>query len=346
MRRVEPSIDIQLEKTFSIGNRRYIGGKSLLLEEIFNSIPVKMRKGTFCDVFAGTGIVGSYAFSYFDKVILNDLLYSNEIIYRAFFGHGTFSIEKLQRFRQDMARESKTIKSPNYFSQNFGGKYFSNSAAKAIGFIREVIELNPYNFNKRERAIALASLVYSIDRIANTVGHYEAYRKKGSSFKELDFRLIQPTINLEAEIFRKDANDLVRQIEADVVYIDPPYNSRQYGRFYHVLETLIKWEKPKLQGVALKPPTENASDYCKSGAVDAFDDLIKNIESRFIVVSYNNTYSSKSSSSRNKISLREITSILRAKGQTDIKRVPHKYFSAGNTKFDNHLEYIFTTRVK
>jgi len=57
------------------------------------------------------------------------------------------------------------------------------------------------------------------------------------------------------------------------VYIDPPYNSRQYSRFYHVLETLIKWDKPKLYGVALKPEPENMSDYCRNNARHKFSEL-------------------------------------------------------------------------
>lgn len=331
---------------FNIGNRRYIGGKTLLLKAIAESIPDHIPRNSFCDIFAGTGVVGAAAFSEFETVILNDLLYSNEIIYKGFFGKGTFSQAKLKAFSEDMTlRITKPIKR-NYFSANFSGKYFSERSAKAIGMIREAIEENSYHFNSREKAIVLSSLLYSSDRIANTVGHYEAYRKGVSEFKEFDFRLISPSRNQKAEIYRKDANLLAREIKSDVVYIDPPYNSRQYSRFYHVLETLTKWDKPILEGVALKPPTENVSEYCKVGAAEALEDLVANLNTSLIIVSYNNTYTSKSSSSRNKISLEEITSILKAKGKTRTKKIPHKHFSAGNTDFDNHLEYLFVTEVR
>ena len=330
---------------FSIGNRRYIGGKSLLLKAISESIPKHINRGTFCDMFAGTGVVGASAFSDFDSVIFNDLLFSNEVIYKGFYGKGSFSQSKLEAFRNDMSiRASRSIRH-NYFSKNFSGKYFSETAAKAIGMIRENIEENSYGFNQRETNIALASLIYSSDRIANTVGHYEAFRKGIYDFKDFEFRLIAPARNSRSYIFRKDANKLAREISSDVVYIDPPYNSRQYSRFYHVLETLTKWDKPVLEGVALKPPTENISEYCKVKAVDAFEDLIVNLDAKLIIVSYNNTYNSKSSSSRNKISLEEIKLILKNKGKTKIKRIPHKHFSAGNTDFDNHLEYLFVTEV-
>ena len=330
---------------FNIGNRRYIGGKSLLLKAIADSIPDHIPRRSFCDIFAGTGVVGAAAFSDFESVTFNDLLYSNEVIYQGFFGKGTFSQTKLDEFRNDMSiRASKPIRH-NYFSRNFSGKYFSENSAKAIGMIRETIEENSYDFNQREKAVALSSVLYSSDRIANTVGHYEAYRKGVDNFKDFKLRLISPSRDLRGEIYRKDANLLAREIRSDVVYIDPPYNSRQYSRFYHVLETLTKWDKPILEGVALKPPTENVSEYCKVGAAEAFNDLITNLETSLIIVSYNNTYASKSSSSRNKISLQEITAILKAKGKTRAKTIPHKHFSAGNTDFDNHLEYLFVTEV-
>jgi adenine-specific DNA-methyltransferase len=50
----------------------------------------------------------------------------------------------------------------------------------------------------------------------------------------------------DVSIFNQDTNVLAKNIKADIVYIDPPYNSRQYSRFYHVLENLTKWQKPKL----------------------------------------------------------------------------------------------------
>ena len=147
------------------------------------------------------------------------------------------------------------------------------------------------------------------------------------------------------EIYREDANKLAQQISADVTYIDPPYNSRQYSRFYHVYETLVKWDKPKLYGVAMKPEEENMSDYCKSKALDAFRDLIFKLNTRYIVVSYNNTYNSKSSSSANKIKLEEIQEVLNEVGETMIYKHSHHAFNAGKTEFDNHMEYLFVTRV-
>ena len=160
------------------------------------------------------------------------------------------------------------------------------------------------------------------------------------------FKLIEPIKHTsKIQIFRKDANELVKKLKFDICYIDPPYNSRQYSRFYHVLENLVQWKKPKLFGEALKPEPENMSEYCKTKAPKIFQELITNINSNYIVVSYNNTYKSKSSSSKNKITLEQILSTMKKKGKTKILKKNHNYFNAGKTNFDNHYEYLFITKI-
>lgn len=328
---------------FEIQNRRYIGSKATLSDWIFENIPNKYKGKTFVDIFAGTGIVANYALNEFNKVIINDFLYSNYVIYTAFFGNGSFSKNKLENFFKLM-NESKNIDT-NYVSKNYGDKYFSKNTAKKIGFIREEIENKKYALNKREKAIALASLLYSADKIALTVGHYEVFHRQQKETQPFIYQMIQPYKNTNVEIYREDSNELVKKINGDVFYVDPPYNSRQYSRFYHVLETITKWDKPKLEGVAMKPPTENASEYSKTKAPEVFKDLINNIDSKLIVVSYNNTYKSKSSSSKNKIELEEIEEIMKQKGKTEIISSDHKFFTSGKTFFTDHKEFLFITKV-
>ena len=105
-------------------------------------------------------------------------------------------------------------------------------------------------------------MLYSADKAANTVGHYDAYIKGKNIPNIFSFDLISPYQykNKTIHISRKDANQLAKEIYSDIVYIDPPYNSRQYSRFYHVLENITTWRKPELFGEALKPKAENMSD--------------------------------------------------------------------------------------
>lgn len=87
------------------------------------------------------------------------------------------------------------------------------------------------------------------------------------------------------------------------------------------------------------------SEYCRSTATQTFKDLINSLNCKYIVVSYNNTYKSKSSSSRNKIILEEIKSILESKGKMQVFSKAHQYFNAGKTDFADHKEFIFIVKV-
>lgn len=129
-----------------------------------------------------------------------------------------------------------------------------------------------------------------MDKVANTVGHFDAYRKKMDTFKPIYLRVPEFNKNVGNEIYNEDANQLVRKIKTDLVYIDTPYNSRGYESAYHVLENVMEWKKPDVEGVAMKAVnrSEKSSDYTKSKAPQAFDDLIQNINARYILVSYNN----------------------------------------------------------
>ena len=332
---------------FDLENRRYIGSKSKLLNWISNLIDQYTCGDSFFDVFAGTGVVTRKMIDKYDTFIINDFLFSNYIIYKAFFDNMPYDKNKLLDCQVEYQNINTKKINDNYFNENFGDKFFSKRDAKVIGEIRIRIKENK-KINEREKDILLASLLYSSDKISNTVGHYDAYRKKVKLENKFLFELINPIdmTGKEIKIFKEDANKLVRKIKADVAFIDPPYNSRQYSRFYHVLENLAKWEKPKLYGVAMKPKPENMSDYCRSSAPQVFNDLISNLNVKYIVVTYNNTYDSKSNSSKNKISHREILKSLNMVGHTKIFEKPYQCFNTGKTNMKNHKEYVFITEVE
>ncbi|MFR1059931.1 MAG: DNA adenine methylase [Enterocloster sp.] len=146
------------------------------------------------------------------------------------------------------------IEEDNYMSENFADTYFSLTDCRKIGFIRQDIE-DRYRegyINTRERAMLITSLLYAMDKIANTCGHYDAYRQGVEFEKHLELSVPQPENNLNENntCYNMDTNELVKNIEADLVYIDPPYNSRQYCDLYHLLENIARWDKPEVFGVA------------------------------------------------------------------------------------------------
>ena len=339
--------DIKLnDNLIKLESRRYIGNKSKLADWIINIILIQTKNcRSFLDIFAGTAAVSKRAFAYFQKVIVNDILYSNNIIYKAFFEAGIWDRGKIENLLMQYNALNPNELEENYFSKNFGDKFFDYNNAKIIGYIREDIENKKSTLTEKECSILLATLIYNIDKIANTVGHFDAYIKKPFQSQKLQLRLIETTDFYGIEIHKENANSLAGKITADIAYIDPPYNSRQYSRFYHIYENLVKWEKPQLFGTALKPPTENMSAYCTVSAKKAFAELIEDLNVKYIAVSYNNTYNSKSNSSKNKIRLEEIEEILKNKGETRVFEHSHNFFNTGKTEFNNHKEFLFVTKV-
>lgn len=207
---------------------------------------------------------------------------------------------------------------------------------------------NAKEINNREKYILIASLLYSMDRIANTVGHYDAYRKK--QILENKFEMyglnIKNKIKNKNEIYNKDSNELVKAIKADVIYIDPPYNSRQYGDAYHLLENVAQWKKPKVYGVAKKMDRSDIkSNYCTNKAVLSFKNLIKECNCKYIIVSYNNMGQKGNARSQAKISDVEILEILSSKGKVKVFEKDFNYFTTGKTKIENHKERLFLCEV-
>lgn len=331
---------------FHLHKRRYLGNKHKLVQWMFSIMEQECPGKSFADIFAGTGAVAAVAANKYENVVINDLLYSNQIIYRAFLDGSSFDARKIAYFLAKYSMLDPDHLCDNYFSDNFGGKYFSPNSAKLIGHIRQNIEDNKTDLTDKEYCILIASLLYSADRIANTVGHYDAYFKKGHVEDTFSMRPIIPTNpSAKISIFREDANQLGENIKSEVVYLDPPYNSRQYSRTYHVLETLAKWDKPNLAGVALKPPLENMSDYCRTSAKEKFESLIKILDCKYLVLSYNNTYQPKSGTSKSKLAFDDIMEILQTRGETKVYERKHRYFSTGSTELNDHKERLFIVKV-
>ena len=333
---------------FFIHNRRYLGSKYKLCPFINWVYENKCYDiNSVADIFAGTGVVAQMFNSFGKQVIVNDILCSNYLIYQTFFSDDKINYSKLEDIVDDF--NSLDINEDNYFSENFGNAFFTMENARKIGYIREEIN-HLKNINSREKAILITSLIYATDKVANTCGHYDAYRRKLDTTQELN--LLMPCLedrhNKNNKIFKEDANQLVKKIKSDLVYIDTPYNSRQYGDAYHLLENLAEWKKPEVFGVAkkMKDRKKTKSKYCTVKAAEAFDDLISNINSKFILVSYNNMAEKGSGRSNAKISQEEIVETLSNKGDVEIFSSKYKAFTTGKSNIDNHKELLYFCEVR
>lgn len=330
-------------KTSSINNRRYLGNKYKLLSFITKVVENECNDiNIIADVFSGTGAVSS---AFVDKaVITNDLMYSNYICNYAWFGSEDYDqqviIDYVTYYNSLMDIQD------NYMTDNFADTYFSRDDCARIGFIREDIEKNYSNgdINQRERALLITSLLYAMDKIANTCGHYDAYRKGAEFDKSLELYVPLAKVNNNSlnQCFNEDANELVKQISADLVYIDPPYNSRQYCDAYHLLENVARWEKPEVFGVAKKMDrSAMKSRYCTNSAAEAFEDLVVNINAKYILLSYNNMAEKGNDRSNAKISDNDIMRILNNKGDVKVFSESYKAFTTGKSDIEGNEERLF-----
>lgn len=337
-------------QSLQIHNRRFLGNKTKLLGFIGDIVADKCRDYyTFCDIFAGTGVVGHYFNRSDVKIISNDILDNSFTSLHCWLHTKNYDKGKITKFITHL--NNLKPKQDNYVSEVFGDSYFTKENARKIGCVREEIEEleKQGEIDREEKYILLTSLIYATDKVANTVGHYEAYRKKLDTIQSL--RLLVPDIdsknNYHNEIHQKNANQLVREIKCDVLYIDPPYNSRQYGDSYHLLENLVTWNKPRVEGVAKKMVDREhlKSRYCLKGADQAFEDLIKNARAKHILVSYNNTGEKKNERSNAKIPDQRIIGILKGKGEVEIFEREYKGFTTGKSDTMGHTERVFYCKV-
>lgn len=335
-------------KIYKIESRRYIGSKTKLIEKIMNEIDKDSK--VVADLFAGTGVVSKYLLSLGKKVIINDMLFSNYIVYEAFFGKGNINTNKLKKIIKGFNNLDSDKLDNNYISNNYGNRYFSHNNAKKIGFIRDQIDtlFKDKKINKQEKYILISSLMYSMDRFANTVGHYEMFLKKEDRSTDFEMGIIDISQRgSDVELYNMDANKLASKIKADIVYLDPPYNSRQYINFYHVWENIAKNDKPELKWESKKFDRSGLrSDYSKSSAPMVMQKLCHDIRNtRKIIVSYNNTYKAQSVASNNKISIEEMKNIFSNNRNLKINEIAHQSFNSGKTDFKNHIEYLYISEI-
>ncbi|MFA7208979.1 MAG: DNA adenine methylase [Parcubacteria group bacterium] len=299
----------------------YIGSKLSLLEFLEESIEKVVGKDNhvFCDLFAGTGAVGSYFKKKGYKIIANDIQYYSYVLNRHYIAnHKEFKFKKLEEILPELKKiEAKSKKefvcaylsnlkgTEGFIYKNYcvGGtknkeiqrQYFSDENGMRCDAIRKKIEKwrEKKIIDENEYFFLLASLIESIDKYANTASVYGAFLKhlKKSAQNIMVLKPAKLIINdQEHKVYNEDVNSLTKKIEGDIVYLDPPYNQRQYASNYHLLETIARYDNPKLKGkTGLREYSKQKSSYCSRVEVkESFKDLILGIKARYIFLSYNN----------------------------------------------------------
>lgn len=301
----------------------YIGSKLSLLPFLDESISKVVKNlpndATFCDLFSGTASVGKYFKKKGYHIIANDLQYYSYVLSRQYIGnHTELKFNGLKNIWQNYSQDLFTDRTAlicayldnlqgiegfvynNFCKGNHKENedyrlYFSDENGKKCDVIRTQIEtwFVEKKINEDEYYFLLTTLLENIDKVANTTSVYGAFLKhiKKSAQKTLIMKPCEMIYNKnEHNVYNEDANILIHKIKTDILYLDPPYNSRQYSANYHVLETIARYDNPILYGkTGMRDYSKQKSEYCtKAKVISAFEDLIMNADAKYIFLSYNN----------------------------------------------------------
>jgi len=317
----------------------YIGSKfklsSWIQEEVKKVVGDDLSDKTFCDIFAGTGIVGRTFKKEVKQVIANDLEHYSYVLNKNYIQNHQ-EIKDKEKYIEEL--NNLPLIDNGFIYQNYcmgsgsQRQYFSDINGKKIDTIRTKIKLwyDSKEIGDNLYYFLLASLVESADKVANTASVYGAFLKhiKKSASKELILQPAEFIINDNShQVFNMDSNELIKNISGDILYLDPPYNQRQYSANYHLLNTITKYEPFEPKGKT-GLPEYNRSSYCKKTEVkNSFENLIKNANFKYIFLSYNN---------EGLMSKGDVEMIMKKYGKYSLKTKEYQRFKADKTENRNH----------
>ena len=350
---------------------RYIGRKTNLLPYIEDVVLKNTsRTGVFCDIFAGTHSVAAHFKKLGFQIISNDFLYLAYVFGRALIQNNEVpSFGKLTNLPNaspaGLFDETETyLKILNYLNglkgisdgfifntycpggdNGYNRQYLTDENGQKVDAVRQKIEVwwQDNLITEDEYYILLLSLLEAVSKVTNISGTYGAYLKgwDARTHKELT---LEPIASIPSDkehaVYREDANRLIDRIECDILYIDPPYNTRQYITNYHLLETIARYDNPSVYGktgLRTYSKTEKSAYCSQAECLRAFAALISRAKAKHIIVSYN---------SEGIMSDADIHGVLSEKGEVP-KLIPIDYrrFKSNSTgKLSNNKnvrEYLF-----
>ncbi len=350
---------------------KYIGNKSNLLgfiEESLRSADVPLR-GHFTDLFSGTTSVAEHFKKLGFSVTSNDFMTYSYVMQKAFVeSNKQPSFDKVIK-SLNLSVTSSPVQTvldhlnnieprEGYAFHNYGAEgsqkrmYFTKENACLIDAIRDAIQdwRDRDLVDESEFYYLLAVLIDAADHVANMSGTYGAFLKiwRSVALKKINLKN-RIVFNNSCLNFanQENAEDLITRVSGDILYLDPPYNSRQYAPNFHVLESIAVWDKQELSGITgLRNYDKQKSDFSsKTKATQALSKVVSSANFRYIALSYNN---------EGIIPHGDLLEILRAKGEVQIFIQEYRRFRTERDHDkrrykdvgDKTQEYLFIVTVK
>lgn len=355
----------------------YIGNKRSLLNNIHDELLIIKKdldkEHLVClDLFSGSGVVARLLKQHSSKVIANDLEAYSKVINDCYLtNRSDFDESKYQYYltKLNEALERDVVKTPlvslHYAPlddeniQMGERAFYTTQNARRIDIIREFINTVEKDYQK----YFLGQLLYEASVHTNTGGIFKGFYKDsrtgigkfGGNGENALSRIkgeiaigmpILSDFESDCVVYQEDANELVKQLKdelIDVVYLDPPYNQHPYGSNYFMLNVILnqKIDSEKMSKVSGIPNDWNRSRYNKKKeALVAFDELISDINAKYVLISYN---------SEGFITLQEMKDILGKYGDVEIKEIKYNTYRASRNLKDRELyvsEYLFKLKKK
>lgn len=342
----------------------YIGSKFQLLDWITANIKEKtgwtsFESKTIADIFAGTGIVSYHFRKNMAKVISNDAeLYSSIITHAFTKSIYTESCRNIIDLFQKDIQENKHSATIGFITTHYSPhglcerRFFTIENAKRIDYIRNQLEIIKHTITDDEYKFILASIILSADAVSNVPAVYGCFLKnfKTKAVKNLVLTPIHnstiPPMN-GSQTYHSDVLNMefIGSFETDLVYLDPPYNERQYSKNYFPLNIIAKTPERLLTENILKGKTGIPTDcfispFCKKGPIveNAFDTLFHNLTTKWIFLSYN---------SESIVSKEKMLELMGRYGEASVIERDYKRFKSYEYNEDIVIqEYLFCLKKK
>ncbi len=342
---------------------RYIGNKENLVERIDNILVSNNVVGkSFFDFFAGTTSVGRYFKNKGLRIYSNDILYFSYCLQKAYIENNSEPKFSLLTNELNFAKTSffstpldnvveylnniDDVEGFIYWNYTPEGSknietprmYFSNENGRRIDAIRQQIEAWKMNhlITESEYFILLACLIESVSFYSNVAGVYSAFYKKWDprAIKRFQLRPIR-ICNSDKHncVFNTNSLDLVSKVNADIIYIDPPYNGRQYLPNYHIIETIAKYDNPSVKGVAgMREYSIEKSSFCNSKtALRDLDYIASCTPCEILILSYN---------SEGIMPQQSIVEILSNYGEVSLNEIEYPRFKSNSNGLSKTKKHI------
>lgn len=298
-----------------------------------------MSQKTFCDIFAGTAVIARAFKKDVKKIISNDLEYYSFILNKNYICNNREIADRdsyIEKLNSIPLIENGFIYTNYCKGSGSQRQYFSDYNGKKIDAIR--IEIQRLKDSKEIDEdlyyFLLSSLLISADKVANTASVYGAFLKtiKPLALKEMQLCGAEFEIGSGGnEVFNEDSNSLIKKIKGDILYLDPPYNNRQYGANYHILNTIALYDDFVPKGKTGRR-AYNSSMYSKKKYVnDSLEDLIKNANFRYIFLSYNDD---------GLMSVDDVRDIMSKYGEYKLVKKEYRRFISQNMQRSSTFEHL------